>query len=70
MVNKATDEAAAKDPQTSGSAQNLKIVTFIRKDSEEKDRKYDIYAARRKERNLRTKALGRYIFGISNPTSR
>src|SRR5690606_18880195 len=65
MVVKATDEATAKDPQTSESAYNLKIVTFIKKDNKEKDKKYDRYAARREERNLRTKALGRYIFGIS-----
>jgi len=33
-------------------------VTFIRKDNEEKDKKYERYAARREERNLRTKVLG------------
>lgn len=54
-----------KDLGTSGLAQNLNIVSFVGKYSEEKDKKYDRYAARREERNLRTKALERYIFGIS-----
>ena len=40
-------------------------MTFIRKDDKENDRQYDKYAARREERNLRMKALGRYVFGIS-----
>ena len=39
MVVKVSEDAAVKDPQTSGFAQNLKIVTFIRKENEEKDRK-------------------------------
>ena len=57
MVIKSTGKGATKDPQTSRSGQNLKIVTFIRKDNEEKDKKYDRYVARREERNLRTNAL-------------
>ena len=65
VVIKMTGEGVTKDPGTSGSAQNLKIVTFIWKDDEEKDRKYDRYAARREERNLRTKTLERYVYRIS-----
>ena len=57
VLIKTIDEGVAKDPGTSRSAQNLKIVTFIRKDDDEKDRKYDRYVARREERNLRTKAF-------------
>ena len=64
MFVEALDEVAAKDPQTSESAQNLKIVTFIRNENKEKDIKYDRYAAMREERNLRKNALGRYVFGI------
>ena len=40
-------------------------MTFIRSDNEEKGRKYGRYTARKEEQNLRTKALGRYVFGIS-----
>ena len=36
----------------------------MRNDSEEKEKKYDRYAARKEERSLRTKALRRYVFGI------
>ena len=66
VVVKTTDGGVTKDPGTSGSAQNLKIVTFIRKYKEEKDRQYDKYAARREKRNLRIKALGWYVIGISD----
>ena len=59
VVIKTIDRGIVKNPGTSGSAQNLNIVTFIRKYDEEKDRQYDKYAARREERNLRTNALGR-----------
>ena len=44
-------------------------MTFIRKDNEEKDRKYEKYAARREERILRTKALRGYVFRISEEKS-
>ena len=64
MVIKTTDEGVAKDPGTSGSAPNLKIVTFKRRDDEKEDRKYDIYATRKEERNLRMKALERHVFRI------
>ena len=47
VVIKTASEGVAKDPQTSGNGQNLKVVTFIRKDNEEKERKYDRFAARR-----------------------
>ena len=53
------------DPQTNSLVENLNIVTFIRSDNEEKDGKYGGYAARREERNLRTKALRWYVFKIS-----
>ena len=65
VVIKTASEGVAKDPQTSGSGQNLKIITFIRKDDEEKERKYDRFAARREERNMRTNALRHHVFGIS-----
>ena len=65
MVFKTTSEGAEKDLGTSRLGQNLKIVSFVGKDNEEKDWKYDKYVARREERNLRTKALRRYVFGIS-----
>ena len=74
MIIKVTNGGAAKDPGTSGSAKDLNIVWFMGKDNEEKDKKYDRYAAKREGRNLRTKALRRYVFGIleegvSNPES-
>ena len=65
VVIKTADRRLAKDPGTSRSTQNLNIVTFIRKDDEERDRQYEKYGARREESNLRAKALGRYVFGIS-----
>ena len=64
IVIKTAGNAATKDPQTSGSVENLNIVTFIRSDNEEKGGKYGRYATRKEEWNLRTKALGRYIFRI------
>ena len=64
MVIKTTSKGAAKDPGTSGSAQKLKILSFMGKYSKEKDMKYDKYAARREDRNLRTNALTRYVFRI------
>ena len=65
MVIKVNSEGESKDPGISRSAQNLRIMSFVRKDDEEKDKKYERYAARKEERNLRTQALGRYVFGIS-----
>ena len=62
---KVASEGAKKDPGTSRSAEYLNIVSFIRKDTEEEDMKYNRYAARREERNLRTKSVGWYVFGIS-----
>ena len=72
MVIKAVGNVAMKDPQTSGLAENLDIVTFIKSDNKEKDEKYGRYAASREERNLRTKALGWYFSefqgkGMSGP---
>ena len=66
---KVISKGAKKDPGTSGSADDLNIMSFVGKYTEEKDRKYDRYAARREERNLTTKALGRYVFGISEERS-
>ena len=66
---KVTNEGAKKDLGTRGLVEDLNIVLFVRKDIEEKDRKYDKYAARRPERNLRTKAHGQYVFGISEETN-
>ena len=65
---KVTNEGAKKDLGTRGLVEDLNIVLFVRKDIEEKDRKYDKYAAKREEKNLRTKALGRYVFRILEGT--
>ena len=47
MIVKVTGKGALKNPGTSGSAQNLRIMSFIGKDSEGKEKKYDRYVARR-----------------------
>ena len=65
LTIKMNDEGTSKDLGTSGSAQNLRIVSFVRKDNEEKEKKYSVYAKIREERNLRSQALRQYVFGIS-----
>ena len=65
MVVKVNGEGMSKDPRISELAQNLRIVSFVGKDNEGKENKYDRCATRKEERSLRIKAIGRYVFGIS-----
>ena len=60
-------EGTLKGAKTGGSTQNLQILSYVRKISEEKENKY---AARRAERNMRTLALGRYVCAVSRGEER
>ena len=64
LATKVGDEGASKEAGTNGTTQNLRIVSYVRRDNEEKIQQYNRYVERREERNLRTQALGRYVFGI------
>lgn len=62
---KVVGEGSSKEAEAGTSGQNLRIVSFVGRGNEEKEAKYSKYANRREERNLKTQALGRYLFGIS-----
>ena len=65
LTIKVIGEVTLKDTMASILGQNLRVVSFMRNNREEKEKKYGRYAKRREERNLKTQALSRYVFGIS-----
>ena len=47
LIIKVAAEGTSKDVEARGSVQNLRIVSYVRKTSEEKEKKYEEYATRR-----------------------
>ena len=50
-------EGTLKGVEAEKSKQNLQMVFYVRKMSEEKEKKYEEYVARKAKRNMRTLAL-------------